>query len=244
MGVRDKEELKFGDFVQFIKAYRALELEEYNRRAGFSEEEVANYQETFAKYDKSGDGDLTLKELIPLLTSLGKEPRTVIQREKLTQILAEIDEDGSGEIDFLEFLQLMRKFLNESEAEALRKEKAIITRTKFTPEEVNLWRDIFLKFDDDHSGAFDITEGKTLLQVVGVNLNERVMHDRYLSLFRDVDEDEDGSIDFPEFLLMMRKLVDMDFGGIQSRMAPKEPKEETAAEKKKAARAERRAEKQ
>merc|ERR1719171_987909 len=150
---------------------------------------------------------------------------------------------SSGEINFLEFLQLMRKFLNESEAEQLRKEKEVIKRTKFAQDEVNLWRDIFLKFDDDKSGAFDITEGKTLLQAVGVNLNERVMHDRYLSLFRDVDEDEDGAMDYPEFLLMMRKLIDSDFGGIQSRMAPKEPKEETQAEKKKAARAERRAEK-
>jgi len=237
-------ELDFGAFVRFIKAYRDLELEEYNRRAGFSEEEVANYQETFNKYDKSGDGDLTLKELLPLLTELGKEPKTVIQREKLTNLLKEVDGDGSGEIGFLEFLQLMRKFLNESEAEQLRKEKDVIKRTNFAPDEVSLWRDIFLKFDSDGSGGFDITEGKGLLQAVGVNLNERAMHDRYLSLFRDVDEDEDGDMDFPEFLLLMRKMIDLDFGGIQSRMAPKEPKEETAADKKKAARAERRAEKQ
>ena len=31
------------------------------------------------------------------------------------------------------------------------------------------------------------------------------MHDRYLQLFKEVDEEDNGSMDFPEFLLMMRK---------------------------------------
>jgi len=57
-----------------------------------------------------------------------------------------------------------------------------------------------------------------LLQAVGINLNERAMHDRYLQLFKEVDEDGNGAMDFAEFLLLMRKLVDIDFGGIATRM--------------------------
>merc|ERR1719161_1685375 len=174
-----------------------MELTEFNKRAGFSEEEVEFYQETFNQYDKDGGGELTLKELFPLLAELGKEPKTVIQRDKLTELLAEIDEDGSGEIDFSEFLQLMRRFLDESDAAQLLKEKEIVKRTRFEPEEVAQWRDIFIK-------------------------------------------DEDGCMDFPEFLLIMRKLLDIDFGGIATRTGPKEPKEKTAADKKKEARAARR----
>ena len=48
--------------------------------------------------------------------------------------------------------------------------------------------------------------------------NERAMHDRYLQLFKEVDEDGNGAMDFAEFLLLMRKLVDIDFGGIATRM--------------------------
>jgi len=179
---------------------------------------VEFYHETFNTYDKDGGGDLSLKELMPLLTELGKEPKTVIQREKLKVILEEVDEDGSGEIGFPEFLQLMRKFLDESDKEQLLKEKEAVVRTNFQPEEVALWRDIFIKFDEDKSGEFDITEGKSLLQAVGINLNERAMHDRYLQLFKEVDEDGNGAMDFAEFLLLMRKLVDIDFGGIATRM--------------------------
>ena len=32
----------------------------------------------------------SLKELMPLLAELGKEPKTVIQRDKLTTLLAEV----------------------------------------------------------------------------------------------------------------------------------------------------------
>jgi Ca2+-binding EF-hand superfamily protein len=233
--------LSWKEFTQFIKSYRALELTEFNKRAGFSEEEVDFYRSTFGSYDKDGGGQLTLQELFPLLTELGKEPKTVIQRDKLTAILAEIDEDGSGEIDFSEFLQLMRRFLDESDAEALLKEKEMVKRTKFEPEEVTQWRDIFIKFDSDGSGSFDPQEGKVLLQAVGINLNERAMHDRYISLFNEVDEDDDGCMDFPEFLFIMRKLLDIDFGGLASRTAPKEPKEKTVNDKKKEARAAKRA---
>merc|ERR550514_1008149 len=228
-----KSNLSWREFLQFVQAYRALELAEFNKRAGFSEDEVEFYRGTFNQYDKDGGGELTLKELFPLLAELGKEPKNVIQRDKLTSLLEEIDEDGSGEIDFSEFLQLMRRFLDESDAAQLLKEKEMVKRTKFDPEEVAQWRDIFIKFDDDKSGAFDHQEGKMLLQAVGINLNERTMHDRYLAIFNEVDEDGDECMDFPEFLLLMRKLIDIDFGGIASRAAPKQEKEKTAAEKKK-----------
>ena len=140
------------------------------------------------------------------------------QRKRLLEMIAEIDEDNTGEIDFLEFLQLMRKFVDDREAEYMRKEKAAAQRANFSADETKLWRTIFLKFDEDKSGEFDSTEGKVLLQAVGINLNERTMHDEYLRLFREADEDQSESIDFPEFLILMRRLLDIDFGGISSKV--------------------------
>merc|ERR1719454_383461 len=123
------------------------------------------------------------------------------------------------------------------------KERDIIAKTRFDTDEVAQWREIFLKFDTDGSGAFDTDEGKVLLQAVGINLNERTMHDRYLQLFHEVDLDQDDAMDFPEFLLMMRRLLDLDFGGIATRMGIKDHQEDASpsvAEKKKEERAERR----
>ena len=52
--------------------------------------QVDYYQETFNAYDRDGGGNLSLMELMPLLQALGKEPKTVIQRDNLTRLLAEV----------------------------------------------------------------------------------------------------------------------------------------------------------
>ena len=78
-----------------------------------------------------------------------------------------MDEDGSGEIDFQEFLLLMRNFMDESDADTLRKEKECVAKSGFNVEEVKLWRDIFSKFDADGNGQYDMGETKKLLQAVG-----------------------------------------------------------------------------
>ena len=44
------------------------------------------------------------------------------------------------------------------------------------------------------------TVRKKVRKNIGINLNERAMHDRYMVLFNEVDEDLDGNMDFPEFL--------------------------------------------
>ena len=45
-------------FDRNLSRYRALELDQFNARAGFSEGEVEFYHETFNTYDKDGGGDL------------------------------------------------------------------------------------------------------------------------------------------------------------------------------------------
>merc|ERR1719321_691146 len=150
---------------------------------------------------------MTLRELMPLLTEIDKDPKTVAQRDSLSAAIAAVDVDGGGEIDFDEFLQLMRRFLDDSDAAQLLKEKDCVKRSRFSPEDVAEWRNIFLKFDDDGSGSFDVDEGKSLLRAVGVNLNDRAMAEEYTRLFNQVDEDGDNNMDFPEFLLLMRVII-------------------------------------
>merc|ERR1712216_203182 len=167
------ENIDWENFQMFLQKYRDLEVEELRKRAGFTEDEVDNYREEFETYDKDSSGDINLKELMPLLKAVGKEPRSVLQRAKLQEILGEIDTDGSGEISFPESLQLMRRFLDEADAEQMRKEKDVVNRTEFSMDEVSSWRSIFLKFDEDESGEFDQDEAKKLLRAVGITLNDR-----------------------------------------------------------------------
>jgi len=204
------------EFNHFIQKFRLVVLKQFNLRAGFSSEEVGLFREAFDEADKSGDGILSLKELMPVLVDLGKEPRTIVQRDTLSRIIEEVDEDGNGEIEFHEFLQMMRKFVDESDADQLKKEKEAIERTGFSREDVASWRDIFVKFDLDGSGEYDSAEVTKLLNSVGIKCTERTMYQLFLQRFAKADEDLNNSLDFPEFMLLICDLVEIDFCGIAS----------------------------
>lgn len=211
------ELLTYEAYMTAVRRYRDLELVEFRRCAGFAPDVVEAYLAVFQEHDTSGDGQLTVAELLPVLAALGKTPTTVIQQQQLGLAIKEVDEDESGEIDFEEFLQLMRKFLDDSVAAQIRKEKDCYERCGFTAEEIEQWRQVFVQFDEDESGEIDEMEGKQLLTRLGLNLNMRAMHNQYRELFEDADEDQNHLLDFPEFLLLMRDLVDIDFGGVSTK---------------------------
>lgn len=60
-------------------------------------------------------------------------------------------------------------------------------------------------FDDDHSGQIDSTELQNVLKKLGLNPTEEELQD----IIQDIDKDNDGTIDYSEFLrLMANKLKD------------------------------------
>ena len=56
---------------------------------------------SFNMLDRDGSGKIDSSELLSLLA--GDEFRDVYTQEQLTQAIAEVDENGDGEIDFQEF---------------------------------------------------------------------------------------------------------------------------------------------
>uniref|UniRef100_A0A2C9LWR8 EF-hand domain-containing protein n=1 Tax=Biomphalaria glabrata TaxID=6526 RepID=A0A2C9LWR8_BIOGL len=72
-------------------------------------DQVAQFKEAFAKFDTDGSGDLSTAELGELITSLGKNPAD----PEIQKAIKEADADGSGSIDFNEFLTLMARALKK-----------------------------------------------------------------------------------------------------------------------------------
>ncbi|EEC19203.1 centrin, putative, partial [Ixodes scapularis] len=70
-----------------------------------SEEVIAEFREAFALFDKDGDGVISTKELGTVMRALGQNPTEA----ELKDMIAEVDIDGSGNIDFPEFLAMMTK---------------------------------------------------------------------------------------------------------------------------------------
>merc|ERR1712226_156798 len=104
--------------------------------------------------------------------------------DELKDLLLEIDEDGSGEIEFGEFCQLCATFLVEDpDMETMKKEL----------------KDAFGVYDKEGQG-FITTE--TLRGLIG-ELLAPLTDEELEGIIEELDEDGSGSIDFDEFCEMM-----------------------------------------
>jgi len=60
--------------------------------------------EAFEVFDVNGDGQTSKQELKDLMGKFGQH----LSDEELTAVMSEVDTDGSGEIDFEEFCEIMK----------------------------------------------------------------------------------------------------------------------------------------
>merc|ERR1712224_383466 len=76
-----------------------------------TEDQIQEFKEAFALFDKDGDGTITTKELGTVMRSLGQNPTEA----ELHDMINEVDADGNGTIDFTEFLSLMARKMKDKD---------------------------------------------------------------------------------------------------------------------------------
>merc|ERR1712117_439364 len=89
--------------------YAGIEFDEINEATGLENDEIKCLKTCFDLFDSKKQEFLSADGLDEILRAMGFRP----SKEELQEILKEIDEDGSGEIEFGEFCQLCAKFLVE-----------------------------------------------------------------------------------------------------------------------------------
>merc|ERR1712010_71401 len=141
-----------------------------------TEEQIAEFKEAFSLFDKDGDGTITTKELGTVMGSLGQNPTEA----ELQDMINEVDADGSGTIDFPEFLNLMARKMKDTDSE----------------EEIV---EAFKVFDEDGNGFISAAE----LRHVMTNLGEKLTDEEADEMIREADVDGDGQINYEELVKMM-----------------------------------------
>lgn len=106
-----KHKLCFNQLFQFFFFFQASKTAKTGakraaksyERPGLSEEEIEEIREAFNLFDTDGSGTIDPKELKAAMQSLGFEAKN----QTIYQMIADIDKDGNGSIDFDEFLDMM-----------------------------------------------------------------------------------------------------------------------------------------
>ncbi|XP_053250751.1 troponin C, skeletal muscle isoform X1 [Podarcis raffonei] len=148
-------------------------------RSFLTEEMIAEFKAAFDMFDADGGGDISTKELGTVMRMLGQTPT----KEELDAIIEEVDEDGSGTIDFEEFLVMMVRQMKEDAKGKSEEELA----------------ECFRIFDRNGDGFLDAEELVEIFRLSGEPVSEEEIEE----LMKDGDKNNDGRIDFDEFLKMM-----------------------------------------
>jgi calcium-dependent protein kinase len=146
------------------------------------ESQIKNLRSIFMQLDDNGDGLLSVQEMRDGLSKAGlKEIPPDLQ-----QIMEQVDSDGSGVIDYTEFLA------------------ATLDKKAYIQEDV-CWS-AFRVFDRNGDGKISMAELEQVL--ASGNVEAAMGANAVKELMKEVDTNGDGEIDFQEFMQMMRKQDD------------------------------------
>ncbi|XP_057756923.1 calcium-dependent protein kinase 17-like [Arachis stenosperma] len=141
-----------------------------------SEEEIMGLKEMFKGMDTDNSGTITIEELKQGLAKQG----TKLSEQEVQQLLDAADADGNGTIDYDEFIT------------------ATVHMNRMNREE-HLYK-AFQYFDKDNSGFITTEELEQALHEYNIHDGRDINE-----IVQEVDVDNDGRINYEEFVAMMRK---------------------------------------
>lgn len=138
----------------------------------FSEDQIEEFRRIFNTIDTDGDGTITPAEMSFALRQSG----IIMNTEDLNELMAEIDENSDGMVDFNEFLTLAAKSVKDIDTEEELKE-------------------IFMVFDRENKGVISPAQIKYVMRC----LKEHFTDDEIDEIITEGDRDGDGLLSFEEF---------------------------------------------
>jgi calmodulin len=146
------------------------------------EEERQQLKEAFDMFDKDGKGSISVDEIYRVMKNFGND----MSKDDIRAMIADLDEDGSGEVDFEEFIMFMKKTQEFSDSASAAEEDEVLKA--------------FQVFDKDGNGHLSADEFKHIL----TNLGDRFTDAEVNEIFKEADLNHDGKLEYREFINFWR----------------------------------------
>jgi len=144
-----------------------------------TKEQVMMLQKAFDMFDREKKGAIATNNVSTILRTLG----ATVDENDLEALIAEVDADGSGELEFDEFLTLCARFLIEEDAEEMQQEL----------------REAFRLYDKEGNGYIKTSQLRDIMRA----LDDKLTEDELDEMIAEIDTDGSGTVDFDEFMEMM-----------------------------------------
>ncbi|KAF2310602.1 hypothetical protein GH714_015275 [Hevea brasiliensis] len=146
----------------------------------------------FATFDKNGDGFITKHELRESLKNI----RIFMTEKEVEEMVAKVDSNGDGLIDYEEFCFLCEDIMGDGGQE-LEDDGG-----NGEAEGQGDLKEAFDVFDRDKDGLISVEELGLVLSSLGLKEGKRIEDCK--EMIKKVDMDGDGMVNFDEFKRMMR----------------------------------------
>merc|ERR1711957_577949 len=147
-------------------------------RPGLSVDEVEEMKEAFDLFDNDNSGAISVNELTSAMQALGFDVKHAV----VFNMVADLDADGSGEIEFGEFLDVMCAKISD----------------KNTMDEIDR---VFKLFDKDRNGTLEADDLSRVLKELGEEIPEEDVRE----IIQRADLDGDGVVNLQDFYNVLTK---------------------------------------
>ncbi|KYN36119.1 Troponin C, isoform 1, partial [Trachymyrmex septentrionalis] len=137
-----------------------------------NKDQIALLKNAFNAFDQQKKGSIGTNMVGTILTMLGHE----LSENTLQEIISEVDEDGSGELEFEEFCTLAARFLVEEDTEAMQQEL----------------REAFRLYDKEGNGYITTAVFRDILH----ELDDKLSPEELDLMIEEIDADGSGTLDF------------------------------------------------
>jgi len=144
-----------------------------------NKEQIALLKHAFDTFDVEKKGSIGTVMIGTILGMLGIS----LDEKMLADIINEVDEDGSGELEFEEFITLASRFMVEEDAEAMQQEL----------------KEAFRLYDKEGNGYISTSVLKEILK----ELDDKITNEELDMMIAEIDSDGSGTVDFDEFMEVM-----------------------------------------